>query len=789
MKTISLLFLQLLFLPHLATVLFSQNNCSNDWFIETVTSESVINPIYKPGWTLVFNDEFSGSPLDPDKWAIKYGIIGTEKKFFVEPPNVEVSNGYCNLKAIRVDDVRVDPNTGNTLYCMHTGSWIHTLEKFGPNTFWEIRAKRNKVGFKSSFWSHEFPGAGIPADQLSVFDNDFKFENQLRDIWFESFVKDVPKHTILHISNILPTQDIEYYTYAYDYRVGSHKIFINNQHSLNNISHVPTEPMHICLWTTSIYWESEEYMNQFDYDGEFLIDYIRVYELNSDIKYPLSEFGPSNGWNNQVIRPRFIGDFNGDGKSDLIGFGYQFTKVSLSKSDISTTYFKPISYVLPAFTVEQGWNTQNVRPRLIGDVNADGNDDIIGFGFGGVQVSISKSDSINAIFTDLQWVTSFFTAEQGFTNMRVHPRMIGDVNGDGKADLVGFADDGVYVALSKSEPSIASYYSPVKISSYFGCFTGWLNQDFYPRFLADVNDDGKDDIIGFFSDGVYVSISTSSPSRPSFLPPQKVLSFFGTDNGFYNNFEYPRFLADVNGDGKADIVGFSNEGVYVSISLCTNNFASFGKESFTINYFNISNGFDNINEHPRFLVDINNDNKADIVGFGKSGVEVAISSFGIDGLFFNQNLLFDDFTQCKGWIDNNTYPRHFGDIDGDGFNDIIGFGFSQVHSFNGFNPATYNSPYKANSINPINEDIANQSYQSSENVQFTIYKDKSTGLLEFKSIDNLYVIEIFNSSGQMVYNEKLDNNHGSINIDRFLPGIYFVKAIGKHGSVTRKIWK
>ena len=30
--------------------------------------------------------------------------------------------------------------------------------------------------------------------------------------------------------------------------------------------------------------------------------------------------------------------------------------------------------------------------------------------------------------------------------------------------------------------------------------------------------------------------------------------------------KYPRILADVNGDGKADIVGFGNEGVYVSLS-------------------------------------------------------------------------------------------------------------------------------------------------------------------------------------------------------------------------------
>ena len=36
--------------------------------------------------------------------------------------------------------------------------------------------------------------------------------------------------------------------------------------------------------------------------------------------------------------------------------------------------------------------------------------------------------------------------------------------------------------------------------------------------------------------------------------------------------ENPRYLADFNGDGKADIVGFSHDGVLVSLSAaCTEN--------------------------------------------------------------------------------------------------------------------------------------------------------------------------------------------------------------------------
>lgn len=35
---------------------------------------------------------------------------------------------------------------------------------------------------------------------------------------------------------------------------------------------------------------------------------------------------------------------------------------------------------------------------------------------------------------------------------------------------------------------------------------GWLNQDLYPRYLADVNNDGRIDIVGFAADGVHVAL-------------------------------------------------------------------------------------------------------------------------------------------------------------------------------------------------------------------------------------------------------------------------------------------
>ena len=43
-----------------------------------------------------------------------------------------------------------------------------------------------------------------------------------------------------------------------------------------------------------------------------------------------------------------------------------------------------------------------------------------------------------------RWIDVY--KRQGAWRVEQHPRMLGDVNGDGRADIVGFGNDGVVVA-------------------------------------------------------------------------------------------------------------------------------------------------------------------------------------------------------------------------------------------------------------------------------------------------------------------------------------------------------
>ena len=86
------------------------------------------------------------------------------------------------------------------------------------------------------------------------------------------------------------------------------------------------------------------------------------------------------------------------------------------------------------------------------------------------------------------------------------PRNVGDVNCDGKADAVGFLHTGVFVPLSNG----FSFQDVIPWSKAFGTNTGWRSQNIHPCSVGDVNGDGCFDIVGFRSEGVYVCFKNPS---------------------------------------------------------------------------------------------------------------------------------------------------------------------------------------------------------------------------------------------------------------------------------------
>jgi predicted outer membrane repeat protein len=313
----------------------------------------------------------------------------------------------------------------------------------------------------------------------------------------------------------------------------------------------------------------------------------------------IDDFNLNAGWR-MTDHPRMMADVNGDGMADIVGFGSSGVWVSLSTG----SGFLPRTMWIDDFNLNAGWRMTD-HPRMMADVNGDGMADIVGFGSSGVWISLSTG---TGFLPRTMWIDDF-NLNAGW-RMTDHPRMMADVNGDSMADIVGFGSSGVWVSLSTG----TGFLPRTMWIDDFNLNAGWRMTD-HPRMMADVNDDGMADIVGFGSSGVWVSLSTGS----GFLPRTMWIDDFNLNAGWRMT-DHPRMMADVNDDGMADIVGFGSSGVWVSLS--TGN--GFLPRTMWIDDFNLNAGW-RMTDHPRMMADVNGDSRADIVGFGSSGVWVSIS--------------------------------------------------------------------------------------------------------------------------------------------------------------------
>ena len=360
--------------------------------------------------------------------------------------------------------------------------------------------------------------------------------------------------------------------------------------------------------------------------------------------------------------PRFVVDITGDRRADIVGFGDTGVWTALGNGDGT---FRPPQVVLADFGQEAGGWRVDKHPRFLADLRGNGRADIVGFGDAGVYVALSNGDGT---FGPVRFVLADFGEEAGGWHVDKHPRFVVDINGDGRADIVGFGDAGVYVALGNGD---GTFQGVRFVLADFGFEAGGWRVDKHPRFLADITGDGRMDIVGFGDAGVYIALGNGDGT---FQSPRLVLGDFGFEAGGWRVDKHPRFLADLRRTRRADIVGFGDAGVYVALSNGDGTFAF--QPVPVINDFGFEAGGWRVDKHPRFVADITGDGRADIVGFGDAGVYVALSNG--DGTFGALRFVIADFGfEAGGWrVDK--HPRVLAGLRG-GRGDIVGFGDAGVY--------------------------------------------------------------------------------------------------------------
>jgi hypothetical protein len=263
----------------------------------------------------------------------------------------------------------------------------------------------------------------------------------------------------------------------------------------------------------------------------------------------VANFGHASGWTSDNQFHRELADVNGDGRADIIGFGIAGTLVSFARAD--GTFSDPVTGILN-FGTNQGWATQDGFARTVGDVNGDGKADIIGFGYAGTLVSLGNGDGT---FKSATLALANFGVQQGWTSDDLFHRTVADVNGDGADDIIGFGYAGTLVALAKGD---GTFEAPKLALNNFGKDQGWSSQNSFARDSADVNGDGYADVVGFGIAGTFVAYGQANGT---FTPARFDVQNFGANQGWTSDAVYHRELADINNDGTIDIVGFGQAGV------------------------------------------------------------------------------------------------------------------------------------------------------------------------------------------------------------------------------------
>jgi hypothetical protein len=290
-----------------------------------------------------------------------------------------------------------------------------------------------------------------------------------------------------------------------------------------------------------------------------------------------------------VIESQFIhnADLTGDGRADIVGFGDAGVWVSLNNGN--GTFQGPQKVVDNFAYVAGGWRVER-HPRFLSDLTGDARADIVGFGNAGVWTSRNNG---NGTFQAPQKVVDNFAYDAGGWRVEKHPRFLADLTGDGRADIVGFGDAGVWVSLNNGN---GTFQAPQKVVDNFAYVAGGWRVEKHPRFLADLTGDGRADIVGFGDAGVWVSLNNGNGT---FQAPKKVVDNFAYVAGGWRVEKHPRFLADLTGDRRADIVGFGNAGVWESLN---NGNATFQALQKVIDNFGYDAGGWRVEKHPRFVV-------------------------------------------------------------------------------------------------------------------------------------------------------------------------------------------
>jgi hypothetical protein len=281
------------------------------------------------------------------------------------------------------------------------------------------------------------------------------------------------------------------------------------------------------------------------------------------------------------------GDVDNDGKDDICGrtsSGF-ICLFSDGESSFINQYTKAFKFGGTEWQAPQYWSTI----RLV-DVSGDGKLDVCGRSAIGIVCEIlqviPEAGGATKVFGGWsQWDTQFSDAKGWAADPSYWSTIqFADVNGDGRKDVCGRFDDGIWCELNYG----SKFDGYTHMETDFSNVDGWNQPQYYSTIrFADINGDAKADVCARGSFGLICGLSTGG-QYPSFAgtlaPPVK--TGFSDANGWNQNYRFKNmWMVNTNRDSRADVCGRASNGIICAVSTSQNSDLQFGPTALFVSGF------------------------------------------------------------------------------------------------------------------------------------------------------------------------------------------------------------